>query len=60
MRTAQAGTAFYLAPGVINKNYYNKVDMWSIGIILYIMMSGTAPFEGDNENIIFQNTQRKY
>jgi calcium-dependent protein kinase len=56
MLTKQAGTAYYIAPEVINKNYTYKADMWSIGVILYIMMSGCPPFEGNNEDEIFHNT----
>ena len=56
MLTKQAGTAFYIAPEVINRKYNNKADMWSIGVILYIMMCGKPPFEGNNEDEIFHNT----
>jgi calcium-dependent protein kinase len=53
--TKQAGTAFYIAPEVINKKYNEKADIWSIGVILYIMLCGKPPFEGSNEEEIFKN-----
>lgn len=56
MLTKQAGTAFYIAPEVIHKNYNNKADIWSIGVILYIMMCGRPPFCGNNEDEIFHKT----
>ncbi len=36
----------YIAPEVINKFYNNKCDIWSLGILLYVLLSGNAPFIG--------------
>ena len=47
------GSAFYLAPEVARYNYDEKCDMWSSGVILYILLCGNPPFGGDtNEKII--------
>lgn len=44
---------YYIAPEVINKFYNNKCDVWSLGILLYVLLSGNAPFLGkENEAII--------
>ena len=45
------GTILYIAPEVINKNYNEKCDIWSCGIIFYILLTGTAPFQGTNQEI---------
>jgi calcium-dependent protein kinase len=52
------GTPYYIAPEVIRGDYNEKCDIWSIGVILYILLSGHAPFNGDNEKEIMDNVER--
>ena len=46
------GTAYYIAPEILEGNYDEKCDLWSIGVILYIMLSGKPPFSGKNDSEI--------
>ena len=38
----------YMAPEVINKYYNMQCDVWSLGILLYVLLSGNAPFIGQS------------
>ena len=49
MLSETVGTAYYIAPEVLTSEYNEKADMWSIGVLLYIMLSGVPPFSGENE-----------
>uniref|UniRef100_A0A914UV16 protein kinase C n=1 Tax=Plectus sambesii TaxID=2011161 RepID=A0A914UV16_9BILA len=53
-RKTIVGTPAYLAPEVLQKRGYNKsLDMWSVGVIIYVTLSGTFPFN-DGEEIADQ------
>ena len=49
------GTSYYIAPEVIKENYNEKCDVWSCGIILYILLCGYPPFNGQSNVDIFQH-----
>ena len=49
------GSAYYIAPEVLRKKYNEKCDLWSCGVIMYILLSGRPPFDGDNDNEIIAN-----
>jgi calcium-dependent protein kinase len=43
------GTSYYIAPEVIGLNYDQRCDIWSAGVILYILVTATAPFDGEDD-----------
>jgi calcium-dependent protein kinase len=51
------GTPYYIAPEVLNKKYNEKCDIWSCGVILYIILSGMPPFNGSSDQDIMKKVR---
>jgi calcium-dependent protein kinase len=51
------GTAYYIAPEVLKGDYTEKCDLWSIGVIVYIMLSGKPPFPGKSDEAIIERVK---
>ena len=51
------GTSYYIAPEVLAENYNEKCDVWSCGVIMYILLCGYPPFNGSSNVDIFHNIQ---
>ena len=54
------GSSYYIAPEVLSKNYNEKCDLWSCGVILYILLSSSPPFAGKGDAEIIENIKKGY
>jgi len=58
META-CGTPYYVAPEVLNANGYDKeVDLWSVGVITYLLLCGFPPFYGESLPEVFEQIMK--
>lgn len=52
--TSKVGTPYYIPPEVLRKSYNYKCDMWSAGVVMYILLCGYPPFGGNTDQEILK------
>ena len=53
------GSIYYIAPEVLKKKYNSKCDLWSCGVIMYILLTGVPPFGGSNNRVIIEKILKR-
>ena len=56
--TQTFGTAYYIAPEVLTTSYDEKCDVWSIGVLMHILLSGKPPFDGKDDKEIIKKVKK--
>ena len=55
MASTICGTPGYIAPEILNDGKYgNQCDLWSIGVLTYVLLSGSQPFFHEDREVIFK------
>jgi len=55
--TELVGTPYYVAPEVLNENYGQECDLWSLGVMSFLLLSGKLPFMANSITAIFNKIQ---
>ena len=55
--TTKTGTCYYVSPEILAGPYTEKCDIWSLGVILFMMLSGYPPFDGDSDRDILESVK---
>lgn len=60
MLTEQVGTPYYISPQVLAGEYDHLCDLWSIGVIMYVLLCGYPPFSGEPDEVLSKVAVGKY
>ena len=56
--SSKVGTAYYVSPEILSGKYNEKCDIWSAGVILYVLLSGDPPFNGPSDGVIYSKIRK--
>lgn len=50
--------SYYIAPEIINGSYNQLCDVWSMGVILFILLTAVPPFDAENDKAIIEEVRK--
>ena len=56
--SSKVGTAYYVSPEILSGKYNEKCDIWSCGVILYVLLAGDPPFNGPSDGVIYSKIKK--
>ena len=56
--SSKVGTPYYISPEILEGNYTEKCDIWSAGVIFYVLLTGELPFNGSNDVEIYSKIKK--
>ena len=49
-----SGTPYYMAPEILKGDYNEKCDLWALGVVMYVLLSGHLPFSGKHRVDVYK------
>lgn len=56
--TNQVGTPYYMSPNILRGSYDRSCDLWAVGIVCYILLTGYPPFNGNDDSEVHESTEK--
>ena len=56
--SARVGSCYYMSPQLLLRDYDRSADLWSVGVVAYILLCGYSPFNGDNDQEVIEAIHR--